>query len=362
MLFSVDPSIANELTRTPIPAIVVAAFSRLLDSYADGFHILLLEPRYCRILESTMELSETQRASASKIRNRFADYGDLPTKVRLHCNVVLEGNSPQYTDGRWKVPVRWLAARPLMPSSLLAEDLHDTDVLSAAGEDFLEASSLRAFQIRTSKRQGGGTNTHRVLRHIAIEEQEICVCVADSDKVCPASPVGDVAQQCLDVEGNGLFMVTTTEGRALENALPTRLVDQVHPARTPRPSEQFAGFDARHAGVQKFISLKKGMSGFDAERLPRPESREFWNSACAAIVGLRTCCAGVCQAAELPRCSYQLHRGFGSGLLAAAAEWLKSHSRFDRTKEYLPSPNDSDWKRLGEMVASYAIGLERRRI
>jgi hypothetical protein len=289
MLFLVSESAAEKLRLHPPPTLVVRAFARLLGSVADGMHVVLIEPGTARLIEQLPEFSAIDKAAAKHIRNRYADYGSLPSKVSRYARVVGDGDVPHRDGSTWVIPLRWIAETPLAEMRFVAEDLNDTKTLAAAAGDHLEQAGLRAFRANLHPVHGGGARTPDVFRHEAIEARQICVCIVDSDRTCPGGIVGPVAEACTSVTGEGVFEVAVTSGRSIENSLPWRLVDLVRPTESPRPSARLLALQGVDPGCPQFLELKVGLKGYHV-RTTGP-SRTYWLGIATAVGAQATCCA-----------------------------------------------------------------------
>jgi hypothetical protein len=363
MLFVLSDSAAALAVQKPQSRVFEVAISRLLEAYADGLHVVLIDRETCRLIESAGVFSAEQVGAAQRIRNRFTDYGSLPTKLSRYCVVTSTGYQPSQAEHGWDVPLHWLASHPLGRSCLLCEDLHDTDVFIAAGEDFLAKQGLRSFELRADPVAGGGGNTHRVLQQVAINDQRPCICVVDSDRKAPTEGPGPTAAPCAAANAPGLYTVLLTESRMIENAIPWRLIDRVRSARIPLPSAELVSAEQKHPQSSQFLNLKRGICGFEISQMTPDISKIFWQGAAASIVGPPTCCpTGVCIAPQESACKYRLHRGYGGSLLSDVAKWLVDNRNPNRSEQYLPSPNDANWKIIGATVAALTLGLGRRRI
>ncbi len=360
MLIVLSDDVALQLLEQHLQQNIVATVTRLLSNYADGHHIILLAPRYCKAIEQRADIfSNAERASAAKIRARHADYGDLVNHVRTKAIIVSAGNAPQFIANDWHVPVEWIAANPLTKSHLVCEDLYDISVMRAAGEDHLRTINLNSFVIQASPLSGGGNNTHRVLADAALVEQKICLCIVDSDKTSPTSNLGNTAAQCTNVLGDGLYMVVMTNGRSIENSIPWRLINR---ARRPDSTDSLVHLERNSPTATAHLDFKGGFRGHDLKGLPDQRCVTYWTAASVASIGPAVCCATSCQAVDHPNCTYRLHEGFGRTLLKDVGDWLQSNQQPRRHEQYIPSPNHDDWHRLGGIVADYALGIRPMRI
>lgn len=363
MLFVLSDAAAALALQKPLPRIFEIAISRLLEAYADGQHVVLINRDTCKFIEGAGVFSAEQVGAAQRIRNRFSDYGSLPAKLPKYCVVTSTGSQPSQGAHGWDVPLNWIASNPLGRSCLLCEDLNDTDIFIAAGEDFLMQQGLLAFELRADPVPGGGGNTHRVLQQVAINDQRPCICVVDSDRKAPAEGPGPTATPCAAVNAPGVYSVLLTESRMIENVIPWRLIDRARSTRVPLPSNELASAEQKHRQSSRFLNLKKGICGFEISQMTPNTSKVFWQAAAASLIGPPTCCpGGACTATQESACKYRVHRGYGGSLLTDVAAWLCANRNSNRSRQYMPSPNDADWKLIGAMVASMTLGLGRRRI
>lgn len=363
MLFVLSDAAAALAANKPLPRVFEIAIARLLEAYSDGQHVVLINRQTCKLIESAGVFSSEQIGAAQKIRNRYADYGSLPAKLPKYCIVTATGTQPSQAAHGWDVPLHWLATNPLSRSCLLCEDLHDTEVFIGAGEDFLVREGLRSFELRAEPIAGGGGNTHRVLQQVALNDQRPCVCIVDSDRKAPIEGPGPTAAPCVSVNGSGVFLVLLTDSRMIENAIPWRLIDRARAARSPLPSSELTSAEQRHPLSSRYMNFKRGICGFEISQMTPIATKVYWQAAATALAGTPTCCpAGACNAAQESACKYRVHRGYGGSLLSDVAAWLKANREPSRSNQYIPSPNDSDWKHIGASVAAMALGLGRRRI
>ena len=364
MLFVITDDVVNLLSLNPVQPHVARAFNRLLSSYSDGHHILLMEPKSCKIIENHTIFSAAEVAAAKRIRNKYAEYGNLPNKIQQYAKITPQGTSPTAAKHGWDIPLIWLANNPLHISQLLGEDLYDANIFVSSGQDYLETNGLNAFVIRASLMPGGGGNTHRVLNQLAIVDQKICLCIVDSDKKSPTAVPGPTAQPCLNVSGQGLFNVVLTMGKTIENSIPWLLIDKIRKHNAVLPSLELANLEKLQISSSLYLNLKRGFCGHDFQGLSQSGCKLFWQTLAIAVAGNPICCAvGInCSAKNQGSCQYKVHSGYGNSLLSDIADWLKTNEAKGRSRKYLPSPNSTDWIKIGQIVSSFTLGQQERRI
>lgn len=336
----------------------------LLQAHLDGVHLVTLPPEVCRRIEDWTAFSEDERAAARKIRIKHPEHGALRRNLQTYSKVVDSGVTlPHWTGTCWQVPFQWIAERSLKETQLLAEDLYDIEVLKGAANDYQWTNNLRAFRVRCYELAGGGGNCHRVLTQHAIERQGIVLCNVDSDREGPDSELGETAQKCIDVSGDGLYQVYTTMGRELENMLPWRLIDLVRDKVVPLPSAQLAWLSRIDERAACFSDLKRGMFGFDLIRLTGTTAGAYWLPIARKIRDTPNCCAKPCAAPKVGDCRDRLTAGFGNATLRDVSVHLKDTSlNPSRHQAYSPSPGIVEWQAIGRQVFEFCLGAESRRI
>lgn len=332
--------------------------TNLLQSHADGRHIAVIHPSICRILEDCNRLSEEQRAIAKKIRIKYPELAVLSNILRTYARLCATGTEPELNSNVWEIPFDWLAANNLNEVNLVCEDLYDCDICKEAAADFLNSNGLNSLRLKLDPTPGGGGNTHRVLERKAITEQRISICVVDSDKTSPGDVIkpASTAGKCMTVSGPGIFELLISDGREIENHIPSRLLDKVHANWEGNiPSNSCIILNQRHPGITLFCDLKSGIRKWDIDSMSGT-NRIFWEAAQQALGIAQACCTTECNKKNSGDCATTILQPIGRSLLRLAGEHLRATSNNPkRHTEYLPSPNDSFWKAMGSAVASYCI-------
>lgn len=367
MLIVADAATCAEFVSVLAKTHVRVAFSRLLQAYLDGLHVLAFPPALCAAIEADSNFSVDDRAAAKKVRQKYAEHGGLSRQLTVFGRLVdrPDASQPVLAGQTWQIPLRWLAERQLLETQLVAEDLNDVTVVTAAAEDCLNLRRLFAFRVRVCPVPGGGTNTSRSFEQKAVTEQRITICFADSDKESPAGPIGQTAAKCQAVAGAGLYDLRLTSGRSLENALPWQLLDLLRADRNPKPSVTLASVEAATPGAARFANLKRGMFSHDICRLGTSACAVFWAEARISLGCPSTpaCCPTGCEAAKASECREKFIEGLDSSTLADAVAWFSAHSGSTaRQAVYMSSADAAEWKNLGNWAAEYGLGMKQRRL
>lgn len=341
------------------PVAKLRAVTNLLQAHADRSHIVVAPPSVCRIWEECDRLSEEQRGVAKKIRARYSELSALKSILPIYAKVIAAEGSPSLIDGVWSIPFPWIANYDLSMAHLICEDMYDCNLGVEAARDYLFSKNLSRLNLSIEKVPGGGGNTSRLLFDKAIERQRISLCVVDSDRdePSPSAVIGETAKKCLEVAGAGLYEVCITPGRELENHIPIRLVDQVRALwQGKRPSQTYVDFAVISDSIPLFADYKAGMKQKTVE-LMGGDSKEHWSTLLPSLKPAgEECCTPVCTATCVGDCRQSLVHPFGRTLLRDVTEYLNEKVHLpNRSREYLPSPNDTFWLYLGGLVAAFGV-------
>ena len=337
--------------------------TNLVQSHANGQHIVVAPPSICRVLETCPRLSEEHRTTATKMRARFSELAELKNILAIYGELTFTSDSPSFQNGVWAIPVDWIAQHGIEATNLICEDLYDCALSEQAAQDFLNDSDLSKLKLALDHINGGGNNTHRVLTDRALTRQKVSLCVVDSDRAEPsnAAPFGTTAQNCKQVAGAGLYELVCTQGRELENHIPSRLVDRLRPLWQGNvPSTTYVNLERDVPGVSLYADLKSGLKKYDL-RVMTGQQIHFWTVAATALTHCNhQCCGEQCAARDSGDCRCAIVDPLGRTLLRDAKDFLThiDNQNIKRHQKYLPSPNDSFWRSMGRTVAAYGIGVK----
>lgn len=351
----------EELCRTAaIPQL--RAITTLLQAHADSQHIVIAPPSICRIWEGCPRLSEEQRGVAKKIRARYSELAELENIVPVYAKIVSAVPKPIRDGKAWLMPLAWVAVNGLASTHLVCEDLYDCSLVRGAAFDYLGVKSLHRLSLSLENSPGGGGNTHRVLSDKAIDGQRVSLCFVDSDRdePSPTSPLGLTASRCLQVEGSGIYEVSITLGREMENHIPTRLVDKVRTKWDDLiPSEKQVKLTEVSPQMPLFLDMKAGLKKKEIQSFVG-DKLAFWGPISAQLeVGKEKCCPTGCSMATVGDCKLSLVPPLGRTLLKDVAGYLEQTSTDSRRyKGYLPSNNQDYWLSMGALAAAYGLSVK----
>lgn len=160
----------------------------------------------------------------------------------------------------------------LYPPIFLAENHSDCDLYSnVIAKNFNRGlpSSISGLRISDRFESGGGNTTHEPYRRHKKKGVDLCLCIVDSDRSCPAEGVGDTAKRVLDVDKAGgisaLCESMVIDMYSAENLLPFSILKEQYVIG--KNAEQISAFEnvkkIREKESWVFLPLKKGLSGSD---------------------------------------------------------------------------------------------------
>lgn len=234
------------------------------------------------------------------------------------------------TEGRWYL---WLASR------------HARKKLGGA-------------RVELSVRGGGGSTLSREVQEIVRKQNELCLCIVESDMEHPDGARGSTALTALRAASAPHCFVHVLGVREVENTLPIELLEEVAPHlnRTEEILIYRRLWDGDKAGkAAPYLDLKQGERWCDLrdEASPRCEVLQL----AASIVAAQE---HDCEETSCTRknCRCTLLPGLSNGLMAAIERRLDERPAFKEvdTCEWL----QREWEEIGKALVAWGLGDERR--
>ena len=349
-----DPE--DPIIRQSIEAAAIAAWR--------GHHFIFGSRSVLEFISLVSGLTIESKSVIEKCLKNYSTEASHLKSISQRVEICCVEQHPVKADGKWILPIEHLVDG-ISPTVLLTENLTDAALYKHAAAHYsLDQKSHLVFKV--SCRGGGGSTTVDALKSIIEERREWVICVTDSDKSCPLSPLGAVANQCGEEVANSQWVARheIIKGRTLENILPFRLVDEYLPGELrdgwdefKRVTENGTKSTAIHGNLKQGVQLK-WIRNLPAES----NEREFWFAAARdSDVDLDTCVCANADCATDARCERQfvpaLGVRIGEHVLANLNE-ASFHKGYQVAKS---SPNFSHWLEIGAAVFNAGLAPRRTR-
>lgn len=378
MVFVLDGSLSSLFGNGLATTDDVRAIDYLAMANAEGNHRIVGSRRDLNAIASHPSIQDRTRAVLHRALTRAGLEGALPFRLPVYAQVVATGpNSPrsQNVGSQRQIvfPLRWFdSSERIQKTTLLGENLVDAEVLNCFGRAGISFLNLGFLPCTFSNDHGGGGTTGKILQSHA-DQQKICLCVVDSDRIIPGGALGGTAtgvQKFRNEQSFPLIGVAETVGRDLENSLPIQFYTSKYGRHRDygplskalaKLAEQGELRIRDHLDIENGLSLKSVLS----LQAGTPE-RTFWDDAVQKLCAMQgidptnfSCFAtGTCApTAPTTWCTCTVIRGNKSDILE---EFKAGYSKY-RSVDW-PAALDSsvrpEWERLGPIVASWGIGDE----
>jgi hypothetical protein len=328
-------------------------------------------------LSELQSIGKLDRSAFERAAGRVAVEGRLHFNLPAFGNVIAGGQSTPSAAivGSQRVitfPLRWFdrSAR-IQPTALLGENLSDVRVFKVMGEVGTVLCAICHLPIIASQIPGGGSTTGTVLGQLAASDR-ICLCIVDSDKVCPASGVGGTARTVAAYKNKQTYPtieVLETVGRDLENVLPNSFFLSRY-GNAPMATLLGLLGEQDEDEVRAHVDIELGMTLRDVWGHP-PTSNEgaFWRNklnlilTIAGVPGPSLPCftTSACSNPAGTPCACVIVQGNRANILNDFLALYEGGNRFTLSK-MLDKSVRGEWLRLGSTIASWCCGDDRLRL
>lgn len=378
MLFEVQDNIAELFQTDRATELDREALNLILLGCTEGSHRLSGSRSCLNKLARISGLSARGKRCIEMALARFSEEARLPHKLSTVGQIKdTPGLFPTVNfSGQQRIitfPLRWFdRTSRIQPVTLLGENLSDARVLGLIGQAGTVLTGLGYLPLSANYDGGGGSTTGLTLAHLA-DQGTLCVCVVDSDKKSPGSPIGSTATAVAKFKDHGVFptlSVTETYGRDLENLLPDSFYSAKyggHVLYGPFAKLLSELSATGETTIRAYVDVEKGIKLHDCRsELAGAQDPKFWKekeTTLLSMTGATPLCssADVCPNHSRRDCVCQMSLGITANVLDDFFEHAAEFSRFKLASELDPSV-EPEWRRLGANIASWCCGDARVRV
>jgi hypothetical protein len=381
MLFHIEESVSDLIssgnpTQQDFDALVYLALAS-----SEGNHRITGSRRALRQLAEAQSIGLSQRKAFERVASRVAQEGHLFHQLPTVGRIIADSQAipSAANSGKRRIitlPLRWFDdSSKIQPTILLAENLSDVRVLMMIGEAGTILNSFGHLPLKHFPISGGGSTTRAVLNDLA-STGRLCLCVVDSDRMCPSSALGSTAaavQPYKDMAQFPLLDVIETVGRDLENALPDSFFSAEYGGHSIYGSISMLFSELTKNGeseVRSHFDIEKGLtlrSILDID-LNTAEGI-FWRRKLSTILALVGIDSSSLPCLNQSTCSHQqghlctciIVPGNHANVLDDFVTRHQNASRYE-LRAALDNSVRNEWVRLGSAVGSWCCGDERMRI
>ncbi len=268
MLIFLDESLRDDQLRPPLAPLAIDALLNLATAAYEGKHLLCGSRLLFGDLHRLSELGSVAAArfreasltgtEAIRLRSSLAasiHVHPIGAEPRFELLVAVDGEPLQFV---FHLPLSYFSdsARLGLPW-LIGEHPRDATTYVALGRAFV--APYKSLRCNLRKADGHGGATHQTFE-LMIQQRETALCIVDSDRTSPSSPVGQTAtkvRECRSkLKADQVAAAHVLPCRELENLLPEALVIDTLP-EDPQEPHRVRVLEHRHRlGNADFSDLK----------------------------------------------------------------------------------------------------------
>jgi len=364
MLFIIEDDIVEASD-----AYFLQCFKNLLLGYIEGNHLLFIKPNTVKKIETIYEVSMDDRMKAQFIH--YQEKFMLESKVAYNLVNYAIKIVPQTIEEK-KVKHRnktigylhtdkFLTSANVQKTVLLCENTDDGEIYTIFAKEYLKYKNSN-LKVKLKIENGGGNTTAPTFKRKIKANEDLCLCILDSDKKYPTdNSLGETSLRVKRETGRILtpkndFLIIK-KARELENILPEGFYYKKYFGDVNK-APIFNKLDSQRSIEKRlifFLNLKKGLKHYDVRKL-----REL-----SYIIQDKISCSSepVCSAEEYcerrDTCNCRVIEGFGNNILSDFIDFYNSNHQ--KIKLII---NSSDiylkkiWACISRLVFSWGCGQD----
>lgn len=333
-------------------------------SVARGEHFVFSSRLVISKLEVNKNLSTIARGVFSDVRLGYAFNAAMLQQLQYRVHIIPgQGGVGRRAPTQWEIPIAHIAAKGIRQTVLLGENSHDGDLYCYAAQHYRIAQKLNDIILKIQPRNGNGAGVSAELERIVDAQEEFCLCITDSDRLCPSSGYGEIATATQKVADGSRWVVFhgAPFSRELENALPANLTEEVIAAlgleETVKDITKRTGQD-----TLQFADLKGGTTKHWATNgITDQNAKTYWINKMQSVFpeGEPTCKVPSC---DKDSCKCYVFPKIAKELAKHVHLLLKENSVHETYRRAKNSMNFDDWLRLGKNVLEAGAGPRPMRL
>lgn len=364
MLIELDKTIVSRLDEDT----VLISLQNIAIGRREGKHLLFGSREVMGALAKCERISEPARRIFLKIHSHLpqimAYVRLLKVRVRVMGDGTPLGKRREGSADVILVPLEMFSDSLLVQKVvLLCENQEDTRFYRKIAEAYSAWYNLGTLALAYEPRGGGGATTAKEYSEIQNGRNRMCICIVDSDKKSPSSPLGSTAKAVADADDSGVPIcdVAIINVRELENLIPTGILDDLSRSNLLRGRmvefidmiEQSGKEDIRF-----YVDMKNGLKMKTVYRSNSADPfRAYWLARIALLKHnlhhISPDCFSRCL--DCDECKSIVCSGFGPSILGEATEEFNKMSARGFTRK-IGEIVKEEWEIIGAKIVSWCCG------
>lgn len=370
MLIWIDPSVLTADLAADHDA--CHGISAIFAAVYRGEHYALGARDTLAALADNQNLSSVTRTTIATVQANLPTLGAIATQIctRLQVTHGKAANCRRATATEWEVPLKVVGIHGVRKAVLLTENLDDAKAYEHAARQYQVSIGMRG-QVTLEKAGGGGSTTPECFENHACTEKQWCLCVTDSDRLCPTGHMDVTARKCNEIAEKDSIVASHIDliTREVENILPIAfLAEAIPPTHQALWDWHMDMFCRLRPDAHSYCDIKKGTSFRDILSYPaNTPTRVYWDSVVTDLMratALTSECLDLteCLRDEAGLCQCYVAHGFGGKVLESVVAQLDSRSAHQSEKLTRRDPNRQLWMDIGRSIFEWGCAPQKTRL
>jgi hypothetical protein len=372
MLIKIDESLTNNFTDD-----ILEALRYLAIAAKEGKHKVVAKRKTLEKIMKCPRLSEYERSIYQKLHHASAELLSNLNAVSKYIEVVDSCHEPKLENlaGKSiiKVPVKFFNDTTKIQSTiLLCENSEDTKFYIKVARVYCLWKNLKKIPLKYTSRGGGGSTISREYENIQNYQENLCLCLIDSDRLSPHSSVGKTAQAIQEIDDENILttQLVILNFREIENLIPNSILSELCQNNLDRERSLKLLEVISSSNVAKsrdFLDMKDGSKFYTIANASDSSVKKFWEPLLkeypTVFPPLNKLCLEDWRCQEKifnqkAECKCDLFYGFGTHILRDTIRCLEK----ENDHKIAPRVDDrsrAEWEYIGQNIVDWCFAGSR---
>ncbi len=317
-------------------------------------------------------LAPLTRTVVATVQANLSTLGAIATQICTKLQVthgrVATCKRTAATD--WEVPLKEIGIQGVRKVVLLTENLNDAKAYEHAARQYQVSIGMRG-QVTLEKAGGGGSTTPESFENYTKIEKRWCLCITDSDRMCPSDNMDVTAQKCNEIAKSDSLVASHVDlpVREIENILPIAFLAEAIPVTHQAYWDWHRDKLCKlRSDAHRYCDIKKGTTfrQIFSYEVHTPK-QIYWGSVTtdlknAAALTSECIDSSECEQEAPTDCRCFLARGFGGKVLELVVDRLDGRTAHQSERLTRHDLNRELWMDIGRSVFNWACAPQKTRL
>lgn len=370
MLLIIDPSVLDADLALDNDA--CHGITEIFAAVHRGEHYALGSRDTLANLATCGSLSLATRRTISTVLANLPTLGSISTQILTRIRVTHGKVKIRRRSGEneWEVSLCEVGVIGVRKAVLITENLDDAKAYEHAAKQYLVSKRMQGH-VALERAGGGGSTTPSCLENHALNEGRWCLCITDSDRICPTDNMDVTAKKCSDITTRDLVIAQhfDLQAREVENVIPMTFIAESIPDTHRDAWDWHIGklLEIR-PDAHFYCDIKDGVTLRKVYSYPKNSpKRSYWEGIAGDLIrsaAIDSGCAkdGNCSKEAGSHCQCYVTRGFGGKLLEGVLTFLDGRTVHKSEEMTRRDENRQQWMNIGQFVFEWSCAPRKTRL